>query len=359
MKDTCVVHLTPVAGSMQASARVARFIAETFGVPLVDSLETLKQFVVACGENVGEGRRHTVIMVNGPIAFCGFRDELGTMLLPYTQNLFWVQQDYTISLPPHHSYSRPTKAETPFRREFFYIPHVALWSTCEDWLSKRVAGASADWRNDRYVNWNALTYAPMAAEVGAHIDSVFYYGAFREDRRLAFRRFFRDATPEQLAISVSNMRPAAMEKWYDCATAHFIPAPPHAPGFIYPPLNGNRYGDSPIIPLIGRYKHSLYIADQHSDSGLHSLANRFYEVLSTPDTVLWLDAAGEATYKRAGLHGYQAVMVSNWKELQRNMRMSERERAKIANQQRSAWIANDPYKLLCARLLKDLKRGVA
>lgn len=345
---TCVVHLTPVAGSMQASARVARFVADTLKVPLLDDHDSVLEFWRGLPEHTGQ-RDLTMLMVNGPIAFSGIRDQLGEWLLPRTQRCVFLQQDYTITMPPNQAYSRPTKAETPFRAEFHSIPEVNLWSTCQDVLAKRQAKLVPGYAKDEYVNWNALTYAP-ADMPPPESPKLLYYGALRADREAALRRFFDGPAGLNTVISMSNPNKTMTAKWIDIVG--------NGPGFVGPlkgegrrAVNGNRWGEQALLGSIGAYQHALYIADDASNGAFHSLANRFYEALSTPATVLWLDAAGAATYEKAGLRGWENYAVADGAQLAENMTAARKQTLrKLADSQRKLWLTTDPFKDLQAKV---------
>lgn len=365
---TCVVHLTTVAGSMQASARLARFLADTLGVALVDDEKSMFSFLANTTEvkadrmsGGGYVREFTLIFVNGPIAFCGYRDAMGMYLLSRTSRVYWVQQDYTITMPPNQAYSRPTKAETPFRAEFHRIPHVHLWSTCQDVLQRRQQKLVPGYELDEYVNWNALTYAPMpvdwhqCGEREFDMDSrLLYYGALRAGRTARLGQFFGGVS-DRVSISASNLNKNTAVQWREVAPqAHIIE--PLKGVATYTPTNGNKWGAQRLTETIAMHRHSLYVADEESNTAFHSLANRFYEVLSTPYTVLWLDAAGEATYRAAGLKGYDRYMVGPM-GLANVLGCKPKALHKPAEDQRKLWLATDPFKALQAQV-KQLARSL-
>lgn len=357
---TCVVHLTTVAGSMQASARLARFLADTLGVALVDSNAALNVFLKDHGGIVGGAvpREFTVIFVNGPIAFCdaAFRDNMGLWLLPRTQRVYWTMQDYTITMPPNQAYSRPTKAETPFRAEFHKIPHVHLWSTCQDVLQRRQQKLVPGYELDEYVNWNALTYAPMPATpaIGGPIyPHLLYYGALRAGRTARLGQFFGGVS-DRVSISASNLNKNTAAQWRELAPQARITEPLKGVA-TYTPTNGNKWGAQRLTQTIAMHRHSLYVADEESNTAFHSLANRFYEVLSTPYTVLWLDAAGARTYAQAGLCGWEQFAVNDGTGLSQVMEFGPKRLCFLAAQQRKLWLATDPFKALQAQV-KQLAR---
>lgn len=353
---TCVVHLTTVAGSMQASARLARFLADTMGVALVDDADSMFNFIRSTPCPAYGERDLTLIFVNGPIAFCGYRDAMGMYLLSRTSRVYWVSQDYTITMPPNQAYSRPTKAETPFRAEFHKIPHVHLWSTCQDVLQRRQQKLVPGYELDEYVNWNALTYAPMPAAPaigGAIHQDLLYYGALRTGRTARLRQFFHDVS-DRVSISASNLNKNTAEQWRAIAPGARITEPLKGVA-TYTPTNGNKWGAQRLTQTIAMYAHSLYVADEESNTAFHSLANRFYEVLSTPYTVLWLDAAGARTYAQAGLCGWEQFAVNDGTGLSQVMEFGPKRLCFLAAQQRKLWLATDPFKALQAQV-KQLAR---
>lgn len=361
---TCVVHLTTVAGSMQASARLARFLADTLGVALVDDEKSMFSFLANTTEvkadrmsGGGYVREFTLIFVNGPIAFCGYRDAMGMYLLSRTSRVYWVQQDYTITMPPNQAYSRPTKAETPFRAEFHKIPHVHLWSTCQDVLQRRQQKLVPGYELDEYINWNALTYAPMLAApaiAGSVYQGLLYYGALRAGRTARLGQFFGGVS-DRISISASNLNKNTTAQWREIAPQARITEPLKGVA-TYTPTNGNKWGAQRLTQTIAMYAHSLYVADEESNTAFHSLANRFYEVLSTPYTVLWLDAAGAATYRAAGLKGCDKYMVDP-AGLACVLGCKPKALHKLAEDQRRLWLATDPFKALQAQV-KQLARSM-
>ena len=345
MKDHYVVHLTPATG-LQASARIARFIAGQLGVPLLDS-EAAIRLHLPLGLTPTK-RDLTLWFVNGPIAFSGIRDILGTHVLPRTKRVNWCQNDYSIGLPPNKAYSRPTNATTPFRKEFHSVPEVALYTTCWDFMGKftRLPGGV------HYINWNALTYAPMRiAPIAAPQPRVLYYGALREDRKSAIAKLLDSP---HVDVSVSRKTVDVCAQWRALAlSAVLLQAATTGP--TPATKNSNHYGVQPLLGTISGYAHSIYMADTKSNTGAHSLANRFYEVLSTPATVLWLDKAGAQCYVKYGLKDWERYAVGTAADWDRIVHLPPAQCALLAKQQRKLWLRTDPYAHLCAELKEMAK----
>lgn len=338
MKNSIVLHLNSTKNSMQASARMARFLSAELKIPLIDTPEALQRVK----ERV-TSRKLTMFFVNGTPAFSPMVDNLGTDLFPLVQRVFWIQNDYTIMLPPHQGHSRPTNAVTPFRKNFFFIPEFHLWSTCKDILQKR--RYKGNHPLDFYINWNALTYAPFESELETRHKALLYYGALRADRKPTFRRYLNSAA---VRISASSKIGKVKDEWAEIApSARLLPIKPHTPTVS---SNGNTYGESSLLTFLDKYRHSLYMSDQKSLSGMHSFANRYYEVLSCPDTVLWLEKAGSPGYELNKLDSYEDFIIGSVKDLETRVRMPEADRQALAKFQRENWIGKDPYLKLVRRL---------
>ena len=141
METTAVVHMTECKPhSTVASARVARFIKDTLGVTLIDTKDVARDRIASCFFP------ERLIIVNGPMAFCDFLEELAVFVRA-AKKVVWVQQDYTI-MPP----AAISNAESPFRKAFAERNlRPVFWTTCKDNVRTEY---------DRYINWNQLTYDP-------------------------------------------------------------------------------------------------------------------------------------------------------------------------------------------------------
>lgn len=255
MSNDFVVHMTKVvAGSTVASGRIATFISTTLDLPLIDT------------EAKAQGLKEidTLIIVNGPMAFCDFLPELGR-LVSIAHKVVWVQNDYTIA-PPKAS----GDAESPFRKAFADKKlRPIYWTTVSD----NVQGG-----DDTYVNWNALTWDVRPMQV-PEVQGLFYYGAFREHRVKSFEKFF---STEYYDVHISTTGQRAT-KFKSIAPNVNIVAP-----------------SKDIISDIGKYQASIYIEDDKSHHQFHSLANRFYECVSSGGPLL-VDANCVGVFAGAGV----------------------------------------------------------
>src|SRR5580765_5975182 len=105
--------------SMVASTKVARFVSDTLGIPLI------------CDATIGEHRNlDALLIVNGAYAFCKHLEPLSHAILG-ARRVVWIQQDYTIGAPINNG-----QATSPFRKAFVQRreagkSHLEFWTTCE------------------------------------------------------------------------------------------------------------------------------------------------------------------------------------------------------------------------------------
>lgn len=317
--------------SMVASIRIARYLSERLGLPVVDN------------RNIGdyEGQKLDVLyIVNGAYAFCKCLPELAD-LIRTAHRVVWVQNDYTI-VPPKST----SAAESPFRaawreRREAGLPEAVYWSTCHDW--SRLPGSS-------YVNWNQLTFDPVynekmiTARRKTASDDLLYYGSYRSDagvtkagkpyegkngRDAAFRAYFADP---RVPITISSPLPRRT------GASHFRTK------FTSPKITHQEQITGNLYNEIGQHGLGLYIDDKMSNERFHSPANRFYEMLSaglpmvfSPTCVAMLD--------RAGLDVRDFVAISA------HLPDRMRDREEIGKEQRRRWVGDDPGRF--ARKLEE------
>lgn len=274
METTAVVHMTECKPhSTVASARVARFIKDTLDITLIDTKEVARDRIASCFFP------ERLIIVNGPMAFCDFLEELAVFVRA-AKKVVWVQQDYTI-MPP----AAISNAESPFRKAFADKQlRPVFWTTCKD---------NVRTEHDRYINWNQLTYDPKEF-VAPTIGRVLYYGAFREKRLRSFTRFMKDPL-YPLEISTTTLR---AKKFRELGTGEV---------FVKPFDN--------VIHEAQKYAASLYIEDEKSHNAFHSPANRFYEMLSA-GVPIFFDDLCTRMLKSAGIHVPDKWCVGSASDLQ-------------------------------------------
>lgn len=295
-----VAHLTECKpNSTVASARVARFIVETLNaldsVELFTLVDTRKEATLMIDGDVSVD---TLFIVNGPMAFCDFLEELA-VLVRRAKNVIFVQQDYTI-MPP----SRNSKAESPFRKVFADLDlRPAFWTTVE---SNIVEPA------DCYINWNQLTYDPQPFPLDSSARILMYYGAYREKREQMFKKYFQGA-PYKVVVSTTTLRGKKFKALDDKIT-------------IAPPFTGLH--DMPLCSA------SLYIEDQMSSKNFHSPANRFYELLSA-GIPIFFERTTLPMLARAGIVPKDGWVVSNKEQLYHQLLHNDLDA--VRRQQRQLW----------------------
>jgi hypothetical protein len=238
-----------------------------------------------------------LIIVNGPMAFCDFLDELGR-LVSIAKTVVWVQNDYTISPPKSQS-----DATSPFRKAFADKGlRPVYWTTVADNVLHP---------RDKYVNWNALTWAPLRKVSTPTHEGLFYYGAFREHRIASFKHYL-NTTLYNVTISTTGQRVA---KFNGIAPSAKIIKP-----------HGN------LISTISEYQASIYIEDLKSHAQFHSVANRWSECASAGRCLL-IDRASENTFSRQGIPISENWIVNSDKQVAERLYYAE----EIADDQLHAW----------------------
>ncbi len=322
---TVVVSINATSG---ASYFTAQLFSSVCKCPLVTDEASLKQFLRS-----STGQRFRVIMVNGALAFCKIRDQIGKYLLPRTDHLVWVQTDYTIRVPVHKSGGKPSTSETPFRANFYTLPKFSILTTCEK---------VPVYKRFKYVDLARSAYCPAGSM--PTINKVVYFGALRENREHSIPGMLRMPVP-CVVVYPSNQQKKILDKWVELLGPHVDIQKLERVENDWP------FAYKPLIEEISQYQHSLYTADSKSNVEYHGLSTRFFEVMSTPGTILWLDAAGRNTYEKAGLKDWQKFAVRNARELFEKTKLPRATLQQIAKAQRKLWLkGGNPYKEVRAEL---------
>jgi len=282
-KTDVVVHLTEVTPTTTiASARIAKFVKHRLKVDMLVDNDISAEIVAdpKMVKDVG-----TVYLVNGPPAFCTFRDTLAE-IVRRCDKLVWIQNDYTI-YPP--SQVNKVCRERGWVDRKGHIDPPVRWTTIPARMRKLT-----DW----YINWNALTYDPRRVRYDKKINKLFYYGAFREFRVGEFHQYF-DMIQYRLVISGSGRAEKRFREHWPIAE-------------YVPPCDD-------IIAECTKYRYGLYIHDKSSVKTFCSMANRFYEMLSAKMCILVADNAVD-TFEQAGYHVPSAFVVEDGYEIKKRFR---------------------------------------
>lgn len=288
MKDY-VVHLTPLRGLI-ASVRIAKFIGDQLSLDVLSTLPEVKTAALEGPAHVGR-----VIVVNGPPAFCKFREELAH-LLSVCKSLVWVQNDFTI-YPPSQTNRVARKRGWVDAKGHVRPPTV--WSTIPD-------------KADTYLNWNALTMHNAAYPWGRHRQGLLYYGAFRQGRTDRFYHYL----PRGLWTTISA--PVAATKRFQK---------------LFGPTNGINFIEplDDVVAELAKYEATIMLQDKRSDDRYMSLPNRFYEALSA-GVAMYISAEFLPTLAKAGYKVEKEWIITH------NAGLLEKPHKKIAEKQHAAWM---------------------
>jgi len=276
---------------MVASVRIANYVAQQLGAPLVHTEED----VARCTDEQLQAL-DLFVLVNSPT---GFAPEAVRRFsaegLWLARNAVFVNNDYKMR-PPSQSKSHQQRRWGKHRAEAGDYYGYSLWSTVPGQLRP------ARYPLDSYVNWNQLTYEPRDGMT--HVDrepGVLYWGALRKGREGRLRQLLHGQFP----VTVSTA-PQSVQKFKE-----FLP-------------NANYVGQlNPLIAALTRYRATIYTHDDWSDTAYCSLANRFYEALSAGMAIL-VDARCTGTFKRAGLSMEPEWIVRSHDDVARALANAER-----------------------------------
>lgn len=289
MKTAVFSFIRIAPDSVIASVRIAKFIAKTLDVPLIDD-ETIK-----------ETRWDVLILVNGAFSFCSHRDDVA-VAVRRAKRIIWVQNDYAIYAPINNG-----AAESTFRKAFIIrkdrgLPDMDHWTT--------VKAKATMTKGSRYINWNTLTALkePLPCNRMSSND-LFYYGAFRSGRSRTFDQYFRS---KKIELSLSSSNKKFSERYPHATMISSIPRD----GF-YRELNHHGLG--------------LYIEDPRSHKEFHSPANRFYEMLSAGLPMVF-EPDAEGMLGEAG-YDISKFIAQNQRDAVKMLRY----RRRIQRQQRDEW----------------------
>ena len=315
MADTAVVHLTKCAAQTTiARARIAKYIATMFDLPLVDQ------------PGLWQKQYKNIIYVNSMGAFAPpeLRLELAQQARA-CDKLIYVQNDYNVH--PISQVQKVVRDERGWSHDFpFTTGDIYLWSTVPDYCCKP---------GDRYINWNALTFneaVPNALLRGAQPAVLFYWGACRPRRLGAFRRLRLGVDSVKrgpVIISCAGMvQRKFLEAAGDCVLTH--PQTPYTPDHVDFCRPFKDLGE------LAAYGATVYMEDEASHYVYTSPANRFYEALSV-GLFMYVDEAAVHTLTQAGYVVPAEWTVTSLEGIQRaGMPVPEEWQA----QQKSMWVQN-------------------
>lgn len=204
----------------------------------------------------------------------------------------------------HYSYVDYAWLQASPEAELFFISNEwrlgearALWMAVKDGrrysvianhypnISKIVEKYVNKWN---FVNLNSLIFDPK--ESAAEKSGCVYYGSFRKDREVSFRKYLKG----RVTVSTHQKN---REKFNSIGIS----------GPFIDRINWSKDG-------ISRFKSSLYIEDAINHTNYNCLANRFYEALNY-SVFSFFDANCQNTIALSGYDIHSNCIVSDEKEL--------------------------------------------
>lgn len=248
MSNHAVVCMQPLKNySIQASNRIAWYVINKLKeVPGLNVTYCSEESEVAnLPDNID-----VMWYIQGVASFCGYVH----LLKDLTR-----RSKFLVSCKNDHNHaSIPTQLNQVTRDEGLGIP-VVLISTLEADSNGLQKNTHIDFDRSMFLNWNQLTYNELEP-VPYEEDALFYHGAFRDDRKLKFQRFFDTS---KFRVVVSSTSGPAQRKFLEVdPNIEMIPK------------------SLDLMKDLRRYKASLYIQDKRNDTKYGCPANRFYECVS-------------------------------------------------------------------------------
>ncbi len=295
MADTVVVHLTKCAAQTTiASARIAKYIATMFDLPLVDQPGLWKK------------QYKNIIYVNSMGAFAPpeLRLELAQQVRG-CEKLIYVQNDYNVH--PISQVQKVVRDERGWSHDFpFTTGDIHLWTTVPEYCRKP---------GDKYINWNALTFnqaVPNALLRGAEASTVFYWGACRPGRVDAFKRLLLGINSIRRGPVVISCAGKVQRKFLEAAADTVL----QNTAQTWVPDHVNFCKPFKDLGELSAYGATVYMEDEASHTVYTSPANRFYEALSV-GLFMYVDQPAVHTLEQAGYEVPQEWVVHSLDEIQR------------------------------------------
>lgn len=315
MKGAYVVHLTKCSEtSMVASVKIARWLSEYLGVPLLDTADKVKEVL--------KSKPRAALLVNSPTGFAPSDMRWATAeLVNVAKEYIFVNNDYKM-LPP-------SQVQRIAEKRGVNLPlRPSVWSTVP----------SFGWKQpqDHYVNWNQLTYHPLKRPADRVYMGLFYWGALRGGREDYFMKYL---DTDEYPVTISTPK-VSWKKWRGYIKNEDVK--------LTPPCQD-------LIKSASGYQATIYIEDKKSHSVYCSPANRFYEALSAR-TLMLVDQNAANTLKTAGFKDVDAFTVDDPKTVRAALGM----RSKLLPKQQRTWMRGfqTELKKQVAAAVKSLKKVI-
>jgi hypothetical protein len=303
-RKAAIFHLTNTTNTMQASARIARYLSWELKLPLYDGL----------AKNIPINL-DAAILVNSPT---GFADEDWRWFIAQqcvkARRFVFVQNDYKMG-PPSQVQRWVERLKKPVSR--------IMWTSVPD----RMIGHD---KRSTYVNWNALTWRPERKTLSwnKRQPGLLYYGALRPHREEAIKHYFAANRDYKVIVSAPTR---SHERFHQILGDKIT---------LLPPFRNLRVD-------LQQFQATVYLEDPWSHVHYCSPANRFYECLSA-GMAIFFDI--ETVYCMAQAQFRTTPwMVQNAKDVKARLQSTQI----IAHKQRTMWHNNQNYHAVLRQQVQD------
>lgn len=310
-----VMHLTKCSDhSMVASVRIAKFISKTLGIPLIDTPDKIKHYLL----EAQMGHLDKFILVNSPTGFAEQSMREGCATLSYlAKDPIFAQNDYKMK-PPSQC------------KSFNLIDQGFYKGESSDYYGMRIWGSVPQIKTTTqvsYINWNMLTYSPPNNHVpfSKRNDGVVYWGALRKGREKRLQQLLIGDFKTTLSTAPQSF--TKFKNWLP--DVHYVSQ--------FKNLNED----------LSHYKATVYTQDESSDNLYCSLANRFYEALAS-GVAIFIDDNCRNTFMEAGIQGFEKYLVNSAMDIEFMIDEAEA----IAAEQMELW--GQDYKAFLTNQLGEL-----
>lgn len=274
--------------SISTGVRLCKYVSEYLEIPFIHN----KQTALAYMDN------YDILFIRfGILLYCNYREELFE-IYKNAKRIICLEEDYTVGAD-----YRLTKLNSS----------LEIWTNMP-WRLKENKGY--------FINWNRLTWDPEAKYIPPALEGLGYYGSYRPDREIYFKKYFEDA-PYPIFIS-TFLRNAMKFRNLD----HKI--------MIFDPFTKRHE--------ISAFGCILYIEDVFTHTHYNCPANRFYESLCRGVPLLFDKSCGN-TFREAGFIIDPYIVNSK-----KDVRIMLKNIAEIRDLQNEQWYRNY-YNDFC----KDMK----
>lgn len=288
-----VLHVNTCKPDSDApTMRIARFVSEQLGLPLIHDVPSATKHVRA--------RFDVLFVMFGILKFSEHREQ-ALEIYSRAKRVIRLENDYLF------------KPDSRFKK----LQPYEVWSTVPH---------SVQESGGLYINWNQLTWDNTFEPHGwPRHAGLLYYGAYKEEQRAAqIKAYYGPQVPYPVTFSANPRN-----------KAKFAALNPQAR--LVPKLTHSE---------IAAYAATVYLEDEYSHAMYCSMANRFYECLHL-GVAMFFDLQTMRTLQDAGYYkdAFPAWVVRNHYAVER---LLPRARS-IAAAQRAVWHRNY-YALLCREL---------